>query len=48
MKLQSASFQVNGSLSQTKHTTAVMVGIRKVITVASEISSQDKESTVVC
>ena len=44
MKLQRASFQVNGSCNQRKHTIAVMVGIRKVITVASEISSQDKES----
>jgi hypothetical protein len=47
-KLQSASFQVNGSRSQTKHTIAVMVGIRKVMTVASEISSQDRESVMVC
>lgn len=47
MKLQSASFQVNGSRNQTKHTIAVMVGIRKVMTVASEISSQDRESMIV-
>jgi hypothetical protein len=44
IKLHSASFQVKGSRSQRKHTMAVMVGIRKVITVASDMSSHDKES----
>jgi len=44
MRLQSASFQVKGSRSQMKQTRAVMVGMRKVITVASEMSSQERES----
>jgi hypothetical protein len=48
MKLHSASFQVNGSRSQMKHTIAVIVGMRNVITVASEISSQDRESVIAC
>jgi hypothetical protein len=48
MKLQSASFHVNGSRNQMKHTMAVIVGIKNVITVASEISSQDRESKRYC
>lgn len=43
-RLHKASFQVKGSRSQMKQTIAVVVGIRKVITVASEISSQERES----
>ena len=47
-KLQSASFHVNGSRNQMKHTMAVIVGIKNVITVASENSSQDRESKHYC
>src|SRR5690242_13741820 len=44
MMAASASRTVKGSRSQRKQTSAVSVGTRKVMTVASEMLSQDKES----
>jgi len=46
IRAASASRTVKGSRSQMKQTSAVRVGMMKVMTVASEILSQDNESRV--
>jgi hypothetical protein len=46
MSAARASLDVNGSRSQIKQTKAVRVGIMKVMTVASEMFSHERESAI--